>query len=211
MRKTYIFGFIFVIFLVFIDLFVFFFLPNFPLRDVFLATREQNPLTWISSVALFLIALFSFHTYWESREKIWWAVAFLFTFFSIDDAIYFHERLSGIVVSKNEWLSFFPTYIWILFYLPALSLAFGFLGFQLWNSHIKKIRKYTLIAFFLLGIALILDILDGIVLKDETLVFCLNAFCEETIVHSIRLCEEIFEAISLGIFGICLISKNMRK
>lgn len=206
-RKIYYLGFLFVIFLTLADLLVFFYYGDTFLGDIFLATREQTPLTWISSLSLFLIALFSVRLYFDKKEVFWYILSLLFLFFSMDDAIYLHERLSGFLAEKSGWLELFPTYVWSILYFPLLVVAIGFLVFFLYKNSQRKEKMYVCMAVFCLGLAFLLDIVDGFVQKDPTLVFCWDELCNIWTTHIMRLSEEVLEVIGIGILGFVLARK----
>ncbi|MDP3962283.1 MAG: hypothetical protein Q8Q03_00220 [bacterium] len=106
------------------------------------------------------------------------------------------------------FLSFFPSYIWILMYLPLLLFSLGALIYLLWRDAIKNSKKLVLMALFALGTAIFLDLVDGFFLKDTSLVFCFKEACNLTVLHLMRLLEEVLEALALGIFGYTLIREH---
>lgn len=201
-------GFLLVILLVVVDLLTFFYYPGTILSDIFLATREQTPLTWISSLAMFFIALSCFSVYLESKEKIWYFLAVIFFFFSMDDAIYFHERLSGFFVDNTTIFNFFPTYTWVIIYFPLLIFSLGAFLYLLWKDTLNRNKKPIVIAFLILGIAISLDLVDGFMQKNPSFVFCLEASCNSAIVHLSRLTEEVLEVLALGLLGYANIQRH---
>ena len=122
-QRIYRLGLLLTIILVIVDLLTYFYYPDNKLSEIFLATREQTPLTWISSLAFLFIALSSFGTYLETKKKIWFFLSVTFFFFSLDDAVYLHERLSGFLADNTTLFSFFPSYIWIIMYFPILVFS----------------------------------------------------------------------------------------
>jgi hypothetical protein len=195
-------GFLAILVLVVVDLLVFFYYPEPTLRDIFLATREQTPLTWISSLAMVLIAFSCLGAYLKNKEKLWFFLAVIFAFFSMDDATYLHERLSGFFRSKVELFSGFPSYIWVVLYLPLLLFSLGALIYLLWRDAGNfKNKKIVGVALMMIGVAVGLDFVDGLVERDSSLVFCLEDRCHEIVTHFFRLSEEVLEAGALGILG----------
>ena len=188
-----------VVILVITDLLFFFYYPENSLGEIFLATREQTPLTWISSLAFLFIALSCFSTYLDSKRKIWFFLSVTFFFFSLDDAVYLHERLSGFLIDNTELFSSFPTYIWVILYFPLLIFSLGSLIYLLWEN--ASARKLVILSLALLGFAIFLDLLDGFVRKDSGLVFCISNSCHLSVLHIIRLTEEVLEIFSLGLLG----------
>ena len=207
-KKIYRIGFLLLLILVILDLLAFFYFPNTLLSDLFNATREQTPLTWISALAMFFLAVASFSTFYRTGEKIWYFLSAVFFFFSLDDAVYLHERVSGYLQDHTLIFNFFPSYIWVVMYFPLLIFALSALVYLLWRDAIGKSKKGILIALFLLGTAIFLDLVDGFVLKESSLVFCLNEACNLAVLHLLRLSEEVLEVLALGILGYTLIREH---
>lgn len=208
LQKIYRVSFLLLLILVILDLLAFFYFPSTLLSDLFNATREQTPLTWLSALAMFFLALASLSTFYRTGDKIWYFLAAVFFFFSMDDAIYLHERVSGYLQDHTLIFEFFPSYIWVVMYFPLLIFALGSLVYLLWRDAMGKSKKRILVALFLLGTAIFLDLVDGFVLKDESLVFCLATSCHLTVLHLMRLSEEVLEVVALGILGYTLIRER---
>lgn len=208
LQKIYRTGFLLLLILVILDLLAFFYFPDTLLSDLFNATREQTPLTWLSALAMFFLALASLNTYYQTDRKIWYFLSAVFFFFSLDDAVYLHERVSGYLQDHTLIFEFFPSYIWVLMYFPLLIFALAALVYLLWRDAIGKSKKYILTALLFLGTAIFLDLVDGFVLKDSSLVFCLNEACNLSVLHLLRLSEEALEVLALGILGYNLMREH---
>lgn len=201
-KRIYRIGFLLVIILLLLDLLAYFYYPKTVFGDIFLATREQTPLTWISSLAMLFIALSALTAYIDSKKKIWYFLAMVFFFFSMDDAVYLHERISGFFVDNTSFLSFFPSYTWTLIYFPILAFSLGAFIWLVWkDSPLASYRKTIFLALAILGFAILLDFLDGFVKKSPDLVFCFEEYCNSAVLHIMRLIEEVSEAIALGMLG----------
>lgn len=200
-QKIYRIGFYLVIILFLIDLLTFFYYPETVVGEIFLATREQTPLTWLSALSMFFIALSSFAVYHRTKEKMWYFLAIIFFFFSMDDAVYFHERVSGFLYDNVDLLGLFPTYIWIAIYAPLLLFSLSALIYLLLRDSSKQTKQLVIFAIIGLAVAIGLDVLDGFVQKNDDLVLCLNTFCDTVFLHVIRLVEEVLEVIALGVLG----------
>lgn len=209
LNHTYKIGLLLVLILFVIDLISFFYHPDTVFGKIFIATREQTPLTWLSALAIFFVALSSFSVYFETKKKIWYFLAIIFFFFSMDDAVYLHERISGFFVDNINIFGGFPTYIWIVLYAPLLLFALSALISLLWRNASKKTKKIFVVAVILLGTAIVLDMMDGLVQKDNSLVFCMDVFCNTAVIHIMRLIEEIMEVISMGLFGYINIREHL--
>lgn len=201
LQKIYRIGFLSVLLLVLLDLLAFFYFPDTLFGDLFVATREQTPLTWLSSLAMFFLALATFSQYYQSKEKIWYFLSVVFFFFSVDDATYLHERISGYFHAETALFGFFPGYIWVLLYMPLLLFSLGALISLLWKKTSPQARKPIWLAFALLGGAVILDFLDGVIQKNPTIVVCLETNCHIIALHLMRLVEEVLEVVALGVLG----------
>lgn len=208
LQKIYRVGFLLLLILVVLDLLAFFYFPDTLLSDLFNATREQTPLTWLSALAMLFLALASLSVYYRTKERIWYFLSAVFFFFSLDDAAYLHERISGYLQDHTLFLNFFPSYIWVVIYFPLLVFSLGALVYLLWRDAMGKSKKVILAALLLLGTAIFLDLVDGFVLKDASLVFCLNEACNLTVLHLLRLLEEVLEVLALGILGHTLIREH---
>ncbi|MFZ5982606.1 MAG: hypothetical protein ACOYS2_03510 [Patescibacteria group bacterium] len=213
-KRIYRIGFLLVIILFLLDLLAFFYYPKTVFGDIFLATREQTPLTWISSLAMLFIALSSFSVYLKRKEKMWYLLAIIFFFFSMDDATYFHERISGFFVDNTSVLGFFPSYVWTIIYLPMLAFSLGTFFWLTWKDALKNNRKAIISALIVLGFATFLDFLDGFVGKNPGLTFCYEQYCNKVVLHIMRLTEEVSEVVALGILGYtnikehCIVSED---
>lgn len=207
-RKIYRIGFLLVLILTVLDFLAFFYFRESLLGKLFIATREQTPLTWLSALAMFFIALAALSAYYRTKEKIWYFLAVTFFFFSLDDATYLHERISGYLQTHTVLFNFFPSYSWVLIYFPLLAFSLGALLYLLWRDALKDSRPAVILALTVLGAAVCLDFVDGFVLKHDSLVFCLDSSCQIVVTHLLRLSEEVLEALALGLLGYTLIQEH---
>lgn len=201
LQKIYRIGFFLLLLLIACDFLAFFYFPDTLFGDLFVATREQTPLTWLSSLAMFFLALASLSIYYQGKEKIWYFLAVVFFFFSVDDATYLHERISGYFHTEISTLGFFPSYVWVVLYMPLLIFSLGTVIYFLWTKTFREARYQVFLALFLLGGAIALDFLDGLTQKNSSLVFCLDQSCHIITLHLMRLTEEVLEVFALGILG----------
>lgn len=207
LQKLYRVGFLILLILIFLDLIAFFYFPQSLLGELFIATKEQTPLTWLSSLAMLFLGLASLSVYYQSAEKLWYFLGGVFFFFSVDDATYLHERIAGSLQGDIAFFGTFPSYIWVLLYMPLLLFSLGTLLYLLWRKKIQELRIFVTAALFCLAVALFLDFIDGIVQKDPSIVFCMVEKCHLIMVHSMRLVEEVLEVFSLGLIGYALIKQ----
>ena len=207
-NKVFRLGILLTIVLILLDILTYFYYPDTVIGEIFLATREQTPLTWVSAIILFLIALSSATVYMKNKGMLWYFISIIFLFFSMDDATYFHERFSSALQELIPLLASFPSYSWIILYLPLLVFSLGALIFLLWKNASPKEKRLLRIAFFALAVSLLLDMVDGWVGKDRTLVFCLESRCDSIVEHFFRLLEESLEVFGFGILAYLNINKH---
>ncbi len=200
-KKLFRYGILVLILLVLLDLLTFFFYPKTVLGDIFLATREQTPLTWVSSTILLIVGLTCASAYFKTKNKVWYFLSLTYLFFSMDDAIYFHERFTGSLQRSSTLMQQFPSYSWVILYFPLL--AFGLLGlvYMLWKDASKKDRTLFIYSVLFLSFALLLDMVDGFVDKDPTLVFSTVPRLNSSITHIFRLLEETLEVVAFGLLA----------
>ncbi|XLQ20702.1 MAG: hypothetical protein ACKUBY_02920 [Candidatus Moraniibacteriota bacterium] len=129
----------------------------------------------------------------------------------MDDAIYFHERFSGYLVNNVDFFIIFPTYIWAFIYSPILIFAIGMLVYLLWQEVSNKDKKIISIILIMLIMAICLDLIDGVIQKDETIVLCINEFCNKSAIHLMRLVEEVLEVLAIGLLGYIILKNNCVK
>lgn len=214
LKKLYILGLGFSFVLLVCDLMAFFIVPNTFFSKIFIATKEQAPLTWLSSVSFLFLALAALATQHVTKKVYWGLLSLVFFFFSIDDAVYLHERIAGYFRDHIVLLQDFPSYIWAILYLPLLLFSLGTLLILLWNKADRRLRFSVAAIFSLLALAAILDFTDGFFQRDADLVLCVTKECHRTVLHLMRLTEEILEVWSIGALGylvsfeFCLLKKE---
>ncbi len=208
LQKIYRVGFLLVLILTVLDLFAFFYFPKTLFSEIFTATREQTPLTWLSALAFLFLGLGCLSVYYRLAGKIWYFLAATFLFYSLDDATYLHERLSGAVQGSSDFLSSFPTYIWGVVYMPLLAFSFCALLYLLWKKALSQSRKPIILGLLLLVAAFSLDLIDGLTQKNSAIVFCLDPACHKIVLHLLRLLEEVLEVLAVGVIGYTLIREH---
>ena len=108
-------------------------------------------------------------------------------------------------------LGSFPTYTWVVLYFPILIFSLASLVYLLWRNSTSKHKKAVFLALLILGAAIFLDIMDGFVAKNSSLVFCLKPTCHSIVLHLMRLTEEVMEVLALGILGYTNIQEHCLK
>jgi len=199
--RIYRIGFLLIVLLTLLDLFAYFYYPDTLFGDLFIATQEQTPLTWISALSFFFIGLMCMYVYLRNKKRMYYWLALLYFFFSVDDATYIHERISGYVYDHSSVLVQFPTYVWIVLYAPLLLFAIGILWWLLWKNLSPQKRRWFFVATLLLLIAVSFDMLDGYIDKHTDLTLCFSLWCQLYALHIMRLIEEVFEVVAMGIVG----------
>lgn len=201
LKRTYVLGLLFSLLLIVCDLIAFFIVPDTFFSKIFIATKEQTPLTWLSSVTFLFLALAALATEQATRKIFWGLLALIFFFFSIDDAVYLHERIAGYFRDHIVLLQDFPSYIWTVLYMPLLLFSLGTLLLLLWRKADPVLRFSVMGVFVLLAFAALLDFTDGLVQRDSDLVLCATKECHRVMLHLMRLVEEAFEVWAIGGLG----------
>lgn len=187
--------------LVVLDLIAFLWFPDTFFSRLFIATKEQAPLTWLSSITFLLLALATHATYHKTRKLYWAFLSVSFFFFSIDDAVYLHERIAGYFRDHMMVFQDFPSYIWMILYSPLLLASLGSLLILLWQRLTGTGRYWVAGIFLMLALAAGLDFLDGLIQHETILTFCETSRCQEIQLHFMRLLEELLEVWSIGALG----------
>lgn len=198
-------GFCLSLLLVCLDFLAFFFFPDTFFHRVFIATKEQTPLTWLSVVAFLLIALGAWSVAWERRSFRWGWLASVFAFFSLDDAIYLHERIAGYFRSHTLAFEDFPSYLWVILYSPLLIGSLGALLFLLFRRATPGLRSLVVLAAAALAAAFGLDFLDGLIQRGTVDSICATQSCHFAWLHLMRLIEETLEVWAIGLLGYLLL------
>lgn len=184
-----------------LDFLAFFVFPGTLFGNIFTATREQTPLTWLSAITFLLLALGTWSVAFHTREWYWRALTVIFLFFSIDDAVYLHERIAGFFREHTVALHDFPSYVWMILYAPLLIFALGSLLLVLWRRAHPGFRPWLISIFCLLAVAASFDSLDGWFQQGNTLALCSTETCTRIFLHSLRLFEEMLEVWAIGLLG----------
>lgn len=201
LKQMYALGWLLSCLLILCDLVAFFLFPDTFFSRVFIATKEQTPLTWLSSVTFLFLALAALATQHVTQKIYWGLLAATFFFFSIDDAIYLHERIAGYFRDHIGALQDFPSYIWAILYLPLLLFSLGSLLVLLWQKAKRSLRFSVAAIFLLLALAAVLDFADGLLERNANLALCATQECQRVIVHLMRLVEETLEVWAIGALG----------
>jgi len=155
------------------------------IRRLFNITREDGMPSWFGVTITLMTALTLWAIYiTESRRgtgkwsmRGWMVLAVFFTYMAMDDGSDFHERMGSAFKEIQEreinsegaqsllaraQLSF-PSYSWQIVYAPIfLSLGAFTLVFLWFKLETKRQRVALIIAFSLLGSALVLDFFEGL-------------------------------------------------
>jgi hypothetical protein len=130
---------------------------------------EGNAMTWASSVATFAAAFAAgLHaTLLGKRRRTFILLAGVFAFFSLDDAILLHERLServlGLVGVSVSW----DSVLWPALYLPAAGLAFLLL-FAVARTAPARAGRFLVAGLVLLATAVAAEALSAPASTPET-------------------------------------------
>lgn len=175
-------------------------------------TLESNLPTWFSSTQLLFVGICAYfigNHRGLQKEKAkawaWFVIAMFFAYLGIDDASRLHERIATIAgeAAKNsdaqvffiDAIKNFPSYYWLLIFLPIFA---GF-GLFMMTFLFKELEQKQVMLLFLGGMACYatavgLDFFDGITRNYDAIVehtlFSLNDAR-----HLSRALEEFLEMI----------------
>ncbi len=175
-------------------------LPSEIVARSFDVSREESLGTWVStSLALFagiIAATLSIHLRQADRAWVAWAIiALFFVYISFDDAAKFHERLGTAMRLKVEsatgtpLASWFPTWGWQIYVAPAFAAMGLWIFWFLWHELAKPMRWIIMLGFALLGSAVGLDFLEGVLYRNA-----------ESSSHLMLLAEELLEMLGITTF-----------
>lgn len=194
-----------------------------PIRRLFNITREDGLASWFMSSQTLLVGLcLWFIFYLHKKLKIggrsthlsWAILAGFFTYMSADDGAAIHERLgttfrmmlkNADTETANSILSFFPSYAWQIVVLPFFLGMGIFMLLFLWKTFKNDILMYSvLLAFSMLGIAVVLDFFEGLEPQSPLYIYqyIINYTGVElhTIEHFSKSIEEFLEMLGMTLF-----------
>jgi hypothetical protein len=130
------------------------------------ADMERNAWAWAGSVTIFGAALAAFlPTVTEAAVDLsGLALAVIFAFFSLDEAISLHERIAERSVDLVGARVSFERVIWPLVFLPLLAATFLLL-LRLAKSAPKSVRVGLVGGLGLLGAAVFMEVTSGAYLE----------------------------------------------
>lgn len=194
-----------------------------PIRRLLNITREDGLASWFMSsqtllVALVLWFIFYLHHKLDIGKKFtklaWATLASFFTYMSADDGAAIHERLGSTfklmaqntnTETANAILAYFPSYAWQIVVLP-LFLGMGlFMLLFLWKTFQDGMLMYSvLLAFSMLGIAVVLDFFEGLEPQSPLYIYqyIINYTGVElhTVEHFSKSIEEFLEMVGISLF-----------
>ena len=173
-----------------LDIYVYFFVNNIYLRELFNFASEKTPATWLSSTILLILAA-CFLLLWKLlNENRWQFLGYFYIYLSLDDASYVHEQISSWIVNENEFLYNLPSYGWLYIIAPFIFLGLGYA----YTSLFKKLQKFNLsiksLVLSFITLAVFLDFLDGYISKNLISI-------SQT--HYLRVTEEALEIVAFAL------------
>jgi hypothetical protein len=144
-------------------------------REFFSTSREDGLPSWFATSQVLLVAL----TIWISfflarrqrgskwRKRGWFVLAAFFSYMAVDDGAQIHERFSHLFRHKVEeagiTFDFFPSYSWLMIFLPTLAALGVFTLVFLWiELRTRNSRILLVFAFSLLACAVGMDFVEGL-------------------------------------------------
>lgn len=201
-----------------LDVYVYFFIENKYLSDLFNFANEKTPATWISSTLLLILAgsFFLLHyinqniltnkinlvkpeTILKHQKQPWLFSILFFLYLSLDDASYLHEQISSWISNESKFILELPSYGWLYTVAPFIFAGLAYIFYHLYKL-LKLYQlsiKHIFITTFLLGISITLDFLDGLFSDD---------YLTKVQTHYLRVSEEAIEIIA---FAFLLLSMSL--
>jgi hypothetical protein len=207
------------------------------IRRLFNITREDGLPSWFgvtitTLAALTLWLIYVVENYLGSGKWIrrgWLVLALFFSYMAMDDGSDMHERIgtafkeihareteqAGPPSFLSRAQQVFPSYSWQVIYAPVFASLGAFTFFFLWCNYKSRVYRIALIlAFSLLGMALILDFIEGLepehhlnlytylTTKYKMNVYTITHFREmayETCRHYSKSLEEFMEMLAMTV------------
>jgi len=214
------------IFLVFLDVVVNYgkFTDIGALRRMSNLAREDGLGTWFASTQTLLAGLTAMIVYVISKQMNkktletagWLVTALFFMFMAVDDAAQIHERVGSAFKAianregndtLNKILHISPSYPWQIIFVPIFGSIGLYMAYFLWvELHDSGSRKLLLIALLLMGIAVVLDFIEGL---DKNHPWNIFTYIREyyelrsyTVSHFAKVLEEFLEMLSITTFWV---------
>jgi hypothetical protein len=136
--------------------------------DALDADEELNVFAWASSMSTFAAAFFLFvpAVVVPTLDRVRLLVAGALAFFSLDDALSFHERLAERSVQLLDSEVSLERVVWPVVYLPLLAFVFVIL-FRMARRHPNLIGTALLVGLGLLALAVVGEVTSALYVEDE--------------------------------------------
>lgn len=136
--------------------------------DALDADEELNVFAWASSMSTFAAAFFLFvpAVVVPTLDRVRLLVAGALAFFSLDDALSFHERLAERSVQLLDSEVSLERVVWPVVYLPLLAFVFVIL-FGMARRHPNVIGTALLVGLALLALAVVGEVTSALYVEDE--------------------------------------------
>jgi hypothetical protein len=127
-------------------------------RALWLSNNEGSVMTWLSVVAMFVLALVCLLAWDRTGRRGWLFVALFFAYLSLDDACMLHERIGWLLEAR---LGQGRLYRWVEFFGPVIALG-GLAAYAfIWRAlPVGWLRWIVFLAFGVLGLAVGLEVIE---------------------------------------------------
>ena len=178
------------------------------IRRMFNITREDGIASLFAVVQTFAVAAVCWVIYWIKTNQIskrkraticWLIIAIFFTYMAIDDGALVHERIGTAFKHWNSGRTL-PSYGWQFILMPGFVLMGIFLGMFLWRQGPGHIRRdWLFIAILCLGIAVVIDYIEG---TKSAFQFLSNhlPLSKAGVSHFAKSLEEFLEMLGMTMF-----------
>jgi hypothetical protein len=136
--------------------------------DALDADEELNVFAWASSMSTFAAAFFLFvpAVVVPTLDRVPLVAAGALAFFSLDDAVSFHERLAERSVQLLDSEVSLERVVWPVVYLPLLAFVFVIL-FRMARRHSNVIGTALLVGLGLLALAVVGEVTSALYVEDD--------------------------------------------
>jgi hypothetical protein len=152
--------------------------------------REESLGTWVSTTLSLLAGILALAIAARSRflgdSWIGWAiVGAFFVFVSFDDAAKFHERLGTAMRIKVEratetpLVDWFPSWGWQIYVAPFFAAMGFYIAWFMWRALPRQLFLISIIGLALMGVAVAMDFLEGVIYRQSEEVGHLGILVEE--------------------------------
>ena len=193
--------------------------------------REDGVASWFGTMQTWMVGLTAILLYLVQRHDLakptwrrlgWLIVGGVLLYLAMDDGAEFHERVGTAVThwfgdpdSDGPGLSFFPSYVWQVVFLPLLSAFAVFVLFFVYRElEVRADRLLVVASLFLLVLAVALDFTEGLDIEHALNAqrFLVEGFGwpQNGVRHYAKAFEEFIEMLAMTLLWVALLRHLVR-